>query len=98
MNKPCNKCKNALEVNGRKYKRYSEECRECEKLKKYLAYLESKRKYIADIPAENIDDILNNEWFIWNGKTVHRTVIKNQQLAFLLSQIKHLCIFIAKKK
>jgi len=76
-----------------------EECRHCNKYKKYLKYRESKRKYeSSNIYVNSIDDLLNNEWFIWNGLTKHKTFFLNQQLSVILNWIGKGIIFIAKLK
>ena len=46
MNKPCNKCKKSIKFKGKCFpSSQEEECRNCNKVKKYYDYLENKRKY-----------------------------------------------------
>lgn len=57
----------------------------------------SKRKYIPEIKVPNIAvfSMLNNKWFIFNGKTVHREVLKSFQYRTLERVIHSGLVFVA---
>lgn len=59
MFKPCTGCDFALETNRKKTKQFlpwSKECFTCEKYKRYLKYLESRRKYVKGDVIKSLDD------------------------------------------
>lgn len=86
---PCRYCRLSIEYNGKHYQGFNPECYNCENLKKHKEYLISKRKFIAGDPITDIQELLKQEWVIFNEKAKHIEVIKHNQLSVVLGWIEH---------
>lgn len=64
-------------------------CERCEDSKKHKEYLESKRKFYPGEQIYSVDELLKEEWVMWNGYTKHIEVIKSMTLRTVETFIKH---------
>ena len=88
MNKPCNKCEKSFEFKGKHFP--SQECHNCDKISKYNAYLENKRKYTIGEKIKNLNELLDQTWIYWihcQNKPLHITVIRNWQFNIVLENL-----------
>lgn len=64
------------------------ECRSCQRLELHQKYLESKRKFDIGEPITNIEDLLNETWVIFLGRTKHIEMFKSMQLRSVMNFLK----------
>lgn len=87
MNNPCRKCEFYFAYKNRHYPSYSETCRLCDKRKKYDEYKLSKRMFVAGDVITTLDELLEQEWVVWQGMTKHIEVIKHLQFKCVIGLI-----------
>lgn len=84
MKNPCRNCKNCYVWKNRHTPSFKDECNKCERYIQYKQFLQSQRKFEAGEPIKTIDELLSQEWVIWNGMTRHIEFVKNNQLNVVL--------------
>lgn len=57
-----------------------------------------RSKFEKECIVNDIDDVLNGEWFVWNNKTVHREFLLNQQVTTLLHWINGKSVYKLRRK
>lgn len=87
MNNPCRKCVFCFTHNSRCYPAYNKACNLCDKRKKYEKYKLSKRMFVPGDVITTLDELLEQEWVIWNGLTRHIEFIKHLQLSNVIRMI-----------
>lgn len=87
---PCRYCVLADEYKGRHFPSlYLDKCLACEHRKRHNAYLKSQRKFEIGKPIKTIDELLEQEWIMWDDRLTHIEVIKSLQLRFVLKALKN---------
>ena len=81
---PCRKCEKAFVWNNRHTPSLNNECKACEKQKKYKEYLLSKRKFVAGDIITSLEELLQQEWVMFYNCARHIEVIKHNQLSTVL--------------
>lgn len=87
MNNPCRECALSLCINNHCYPAYNKICNLCNKRKKYEEYRLSKRMFVAGDTITTLDELLEQEWVMWHGRTRHIEVIKHLQLSNVIGLI-----------
>ena len=84
MKKPdCKKCR---EENGHELPENSyANCMECERMKKYQAYLKGKRLFNQGDTINSINELLDQEWVLVFGRGKHIKAIMNMSLRTVLN-------------
>ena len=95
---PCRNCEFRWEKNNIHRKGYRVECAKCEKRKEHQVYLKSKRKFVTGEKVTSLDDFMSNDWFMWQGRTVHREFFLSFQARLLFRLIDEGCIYKAIRK
>lgn len=86
MNKPdCKLCRMAYREEFAKS--MFGKCQDCEKMKRYNASLERKRKFKSGDTINSLDELLAQEWVMSNDRPKHIKAVTNMQLATVLMWI-----------
>jgi len=80
---PCRYCISSFEHNGKHSPGWGKNC-PCNYREEHEKYLFSQRKFYEGEPITTIDDLLNQEWVMWNGRTKNTEVFKHVQLATVI--------------
>ena len=81
---PCRYCALSAEYNGRHYPYGGEKCAKCENLVEHRKHLLSKRQFSEGDTITSLEELLQQEWVMWNHSTRHIKVIRNMQLNTVL--------------
>lgn len=65
------------------------ECKLCEKQKKYKDYLFAQRKFIAGEQITSLEELLQQKWVMFYNSTRHIEVIKHNQLSTVLKWLEN---------
>lgn len=106
MKKPCSSCQNSIEYDYKKRKVYEPDwhkqcCTNCDLLKRYKDFRESKKKYFRGNPIESIFEFCSldaQSLVYWHDKIKHISVIKSMPYRVVESAISHKALFKAIKK
>lgn len=87
---PCRNCPSAFhdDAVGRHISKFGEPCWSCEKIRSYKKYLESKRKYKAGSVITSFEELLEQTWVMWFGRTRHVEVLKSMPVRTVENFIK----------
>ena len=77
---------------------WRKECYECENYKMHQRYLMEHRKFVCGKPITTVDELLNQEFVLFHGRTKHVEVIKSMPLRVVLNFLKSGSICEAVKK
>ncbi len=81
---PCRSCSFHTIYRNRHEHGYSKQCSDCKKLPLHKEYLKTQRKYEVGEPITNIQDLINETWVMWYGRTKHVETFKSMQLRTVL--------------
>lgn len=81
---PCRYCRLSFEYKGRYFPQSKYECISCENRFKHEKYLFKKRKYSSGEVITSIEELLKEEFVMWNDSIRHIEVIKSLQTRTLL--------------
>lgn len=85
---PCRYCVLAFVHNGIHSPSVFGDCDKCENLKEHQKFLESKRKFTVGEPITTINELLEQEFVMWNGRTKHIETFKSMPLRVVLQFLK----------
>lgn len=74
---PCRYCSSATTYKNRHFPGKIECYRQCEYRKQHLAYLETRRKFTEGEPINTLEELLSQEWVMWNHQTRHIEMIRS---------------------
>lgn len=86
---PCRYCALSVEYKGKHNQGFCKECYECENLKKHKKYLLSQRKYKVGEPITNLEELLEQEFVMWNDSIRHIEFIKSLQFRLILKALEN---------
>lgn len=82
---PCRYCAISIEYKGTHRPSLTDvKCDGCKNLNEHLKYLEKQRKFDKGELITSLDELLNQEWVMWYGRTKHIEVFKHSQLKSVL--------------
>ena len=96
---PCRFCAlSKIDFNGKHCPGYAFECGHCENIKKHKKYLHEHRKYEAGEPITNLETLLEQEWVMWDSRTIHIEAVKNLQMRTIMNGLNNNSFYKAIKK
>ena len=81
---PCRYCALAIEYKGEHFPNWDSKCGDCTNLRKHKNYLHMQRKFIEGTLITSLEELLQQEWVMWNHSTKHIEVVKSTQLRSVL--------------
>lgn len=86
---PCRYCAlSRIKENGKHYPGFVSKCWHCENLIKHKEYLEKHRKFYAGETITSLESLLEQEWVMFENRTIHIEAIKSLQLRIVLIRLK----------
>jgi DNA-directed RNA polymerase subunit RPC12/RpoP len=87
---PCRYCSSSIEYKGRHTgSSFNNECIKCEYSKSHKKYLESQRKFTEGETITSIEELITQEWVMWNHSIKHIEIFKHMHLGIVLRYIEN---------
>lgn len=81
---PCRHCSSSYEFKGKHYPSFSETFACCEYRKEHNLYLKSKRKYTTGSKISTMDELMDQTFIMFNGRTTHIEAVKSMPYRLIL--------------
>lgn len=86
---PCRYCRLSEKIREKHYPSYKPECKDCENLKAHQKYLESKRQFVEGELITGLQELLEQEWVMWNHSTKHIETFKSMPVRTVLKFLEY---------